>query len=105
MEEPIVNIVITNRSQRPVVLVKPGDESERDLRTPLTKWLVEPVAGEADGIIRSALLCGNINAPAVRGQFGGGFSGSKRSGALLRRPQALIITKVEYADGTTWTAR
>lgn len=64
MEQPKVNIVITNGGREPVVLVRPGDGSDRELRTPLVKWLVEPVPGEGDpaGILRSVMECGNINA-------------------------------------------
>jgi hypothetical protein len=64
MEQPKVNIVIHNGGRKPVVLVRPGDGSDRDLRTPLVKWLVEPVPGEGDptGIIRVVMPDGNINA-------------------------------------------
>jgi len=64
MEHPKVSIVITNRGREPVVLVRPGDGSDRDLRTPLIKWVVEPVPGEgeSDGILKAVMFCGNINA-------------------------------------------
>jgi hypothetical protein len=64
MEQPKVNIVITNGGREPVVLVRPGDGSDRDLRTPLVKWLVEPVPGEGEpeAILRAVMPCGNINA-------------------------------------------
>jgi hypothetical protein len=64
MEQPKVDVVIVNRGREPVVLVRPGDGSDRELRTPLVKWLVEPVAGEGDpaGILRAVMNCGNINA-------------------------------------------
>ena len=64
MEQPKVDIVIANRGRAPVVLVRPGDGSDRELRTPLVKWLVEPVPGEGDpaGILRAVMNCGNINA-------------------------------------------
>lgn len=64
MEQPKVSIVISNGGRKPVVLVRPGDGSDRNLRTPLVKWLVEPVPGEGDpvGIIRVVMPDGNINA-------------------------------------------
>jgi len=64
MEQPQVNITISNQGRDPVVLVRPGDGSDRELRTPLTTWLVEPVPGEGDpeAILRSIMNCGNINA-------------------------------------------
>jgi hypothetical protein len=64
MEPPKVSIVIHNGGRKPVVLVRPGDGSDRNLRTPLVKWLVEPVPGEGDstGIIRVVMPDGNINA-------------------------------------------
>lgn len=64
MEQPKVYIVITNGGRESVVLVRPGDGSDRELRTPLVKWLVEPIPGEGDseGIVRAVMLCGNINA-------------------------------------------
>ena len=64
MEQPKVDIIIANRGREPVVLVRPGDGSDRELRTPLVKWLVEPVPGVGDpaGILRAMMNCGNINA-------------------------------------------
>jgi len=64
MEQPKVNVIISNRGSDPVVLVRPGDGSDRELRTPLTRWLIEPVPGEGDaeGILRTVMNCGNINA-------------------------------------------
>lgn len=64
MEQPKVSIVIHNGGRKPVVLVRPGDGSDRNLRTPLVNWLVEPVPGEGDptGIIRVVMPDGNINA-------------------------------------------
>ena len=64
MESPKVDVIISNRGSDPVVLVRPGDGSDRELRTPLTRWLIEPVPGEgnAEGILRTVMNCGNINA-------------------------------------------
>ena len=63
MEQPKVSVRITNRGRTPVVLVRPGDGSDRGLRTPLFRWLVEPVAGEGDAgtILRAVMNCSNIN--------------------------------------------
>ena len=63
MEQPKVSIRITNRGRETVVLVRPGDGSDRGLRTPLVKWLVEPVPdeGDPDAILRAVMPCGNIN--------------------------------------------
>lgn len=62
MEQPKVSITI-NVGREPAVLVRPGDGSDRGLRTPLVSWIVEPVPGEGDpeGILRAVLPCGNIN--------------------------------------------
>jgi hypothetical protein len=63
MEQPKVSVRITNRGREPVVLVRPGDGSDRNLRTPLVTWHLEPVAGEGDpeAILRAVMTCGNIN--------------------------------------------
>ena len=64
MEQPKVKITISNQGRDPVVLVRPGDGSDREMRSPLTKWLVEPLPGEGDpkGILQVIMDCGNINA-------------------------------------------
>ncbi|HLL76110.1 MAG TPA: hypothetical protein VK421_12700 [Pyrinomonadaceae bacterium] len=63
MEQPKVSIRIANGGRDPVVLVRPSDGSDRGLRTPLVRWLVEPVPGEGDpeAIVRAVMPCDNIN--------------------------------------------
>lgn len=62
METPKVHITITNGGREPVVLVRPGDGSKRDLRTPLVRWFVGPVPGKGhpEGILLSVMPCDNI---------------------------------------------
>ncbi|MFL6228188.1 MAG: hypothetical protein ACJ741_05370 [Pyrinomonadaceae bacterium] len=64
MEMPAVSIIITNRGHEPVTLVRPGDGSDRGLRTPLERWLIKPLRGEGvpKGIIRAVMPDDNINA-------------------------------------------
>jgi hypothetical protein len=63
-ETPDISAEIRNAGGEPALLVAPGDGSERGLRSPLAKWVIEPVPGEgrADGVLRTAMPCGNINA-------------------------------------------
>jgi hypothetical protein len=103
MEQPKVNIVITNGGREPVALVRPGDGSDRELRTPLVKWLVEPVPGEGDpaGILRAVMDCGNINAlrPGEVFTLGPGESESFRTHvwATFSKPGKYRV-RYEYED-------
>lgn len=62
-ETPNISAEIKHAGGEPALLVAPGDGSERGLRSPLVKWIVEPVPGEgqADGVLRTVMPCGNIN--------------------------------------------
>ena len=45
------------------MLVRPGDGSDRGLRTPLVKWHVEAMPGEGDpeAILKAVMPCDNIS--------------------------------------------
>jgi hypothetical protein len=102
-EQPKVSIRITNRGREPVLLVRPGDGSERGLRTPLVRWLAEPVPGEGDpgAILRAVLPCNNINAVGPDAVFtlapGGSETFHARVGVGFSKPGKYRV-RYEYEN-------
>lgn len=64
-EQPQVSVSITNKGEKPVTLVLPGDGSESGWRTPIVNWSVIEASSKAKhptkAVPQRVLRCGNIN--------------------------------------------